>query len=82
MGSPDSSYLWIKYMAFLISLGETDRARAVAERALAGISYREEGEKFNVWVAWLNLENAYGSPDPAAAVMALFNRALQVGGRM
>jgi len=77
MGSPNSSYLWIRYMAFLISLGETDRARSVAERALAAIHYRQEDEKFNVWVAWLNLENVYGSPDPAAALMALFNRALQ-----
>ncbi|GBF92560.1 hypothetical protein Rsub_05174 [Raphidocelis subcapitata] len=77
VGSPGSSYLWIRYMAFLISLGETDRARAVAQRALDAIPYREEGEKFNVWVAWLNLEGAYGAPDPAAALMALFNRALQ-----
>jgi hypothetical protein len=53
----------------------------VAERALAAIHYREEGEKFNVWLAWLNLENSYGTPDPAAALMALFNRALQVGAR-
>lgn len=54
--------------------------RPVAERALKAIHYREEGEKFNVWVAWLNLENAYGAPDPAEAVMALFRRALQVWG--
>lgn len=40
MGSPDSSYLWIRYMAFLISLGETGKARGVAERALAKINYR------------------------------------------
>ncbi len=32
-------------------------------------------EKFNVWVAWLNLEAAYG--DPAEdALLALFRRAL------
>ncbi len=28
VGSPNSSFVWIKYMAFLISLGETDKARA------------------------------------------------------
>ena len=77
VGSPNSSYLWIRYMAFLISLGEHDRARAVAERALQAIHYREEAEKFNVWVAWLNLESAYGRPDPAEAAAALFKRALQ-----
>lgn len=36
---------------------------------------REEGEKFNVWVAWLNLENLYGEP-AEEAVMGLFRRAL------
>jgi rRNA biogenesis protein RRP5 len=33
----------------------------------------EEGEKFNVWVAWLNLENLYGTED---ATLALLSRAL------
>jgi hypothetical protein len=43
------------------------------ERAPA--ARREEAEKFNVWVAWLNLENLYGQP-PGEAAMALFRRAL------
>ena len=37
---------------------------------------REEREKLNVWVAYLNLENTYGSP-PDEAVMKLLQRALQ-----
>ena len=41
------------------------------------MTLREEGEKFNVWVAWLNLENVYGQPTPEEAVMKLFQRALQ-----
>lgn len=36
---------------------------------------REEGEKFNVWQARLNLEMQYGSP-PDEAVMKIFQRAL------
>lgn len=36
---------------------------------------REEGEKFNVWQACLNLEMQYGDP-PEEAVMKLFQRAL------
>ena len=35
---------------------------------------REEQEKLNVWVAYLNLENMFGSPDTLKAV---FGRALQ-----
>ena len=39
-------------------------------------AYREEREKLNMWVAYLNLENTYGQP-PDEAVMKLFQRALQ-----
>ena len=37
---------------------------------------REEGEKFNIWQAWLNLENMYGSPTPDEAITRLFQKAL------
>ena len=40
MGQPDNSLVWIQYMAFLIALGEIEKARGVAERALANINYR------------------------------------------
>lgn len=40
MGQPNNSLLWIQYMAFLIALGEIDKARGIAERALASINYR------------------------------------------
>jgi len=73
--SPNSSYVWIRYMAFLLGLGEADKARAVAQRALETIYYREEGEKFNVWVALLNLEAAHGLPTPDEALMATFSKA-------
>ena len=74
--SPNDSYAWIAYMAHLLSLGEADEARKVAERALDVISYREQGEKHNVWVAYLNLEFEHGSPNPDEAAMALFKRGL------
>lgn len=35
---------------------------------------REEGEKLNVWVAWMNLENLYGSHEQLVKV---FESALQ-----
>lgn len=37
------------------------------------LACREEDEKFNVWVAYLNMENLYGSED---ATLALLSRAL------
>lgn len=36
-------------MAYQLSLTEVDAARAVAERALKTISFRDEQEKLNVW---------------------------------
>eukprot|EP00887_Chlorella_sp_A99_P002754 scaffold6.g2754.t1 len=73
LSSPSASYVWIKYMALLISLGELDRARATADRALQTISFQEDKERFNVWVAYLNAENAYGTEE---GTLALLSRAL------
>ncbi|BGP47503.1 rRNA bioproteinsis protein rrp5 [Rhodotorula kratochvilovae] len=60
LGSPNSSYLWIQYIAFFVGLTQLDKAREIGRRALKSIHFREEQEKLNVWVALLNLENSYG----------------------
>ncbi|CAM9431765.1 unnamed protein product [Chrysoparadoxa australica] len=62
MGEPNSSYLWMKYMAFQLSLADVDAARTVGHRALRKIIFREEQERLNMWVALLNLEHQYGTP--------------------
>ncbi|CAI9275107.1 unnamed protein product [Lactuca saligna] len=50
--SPNSSFIWIKYMAFFLSLNElVEKARSTTKRALRTIKIREEPEKLNVWVA-------------------------------
>lgn len=74
LGQPDSSALWIQYMAFQMQLSELGKARDVAERAIKTISIREETEKMNVWIALLNLENAYGTDETTEEV---FKRACQ-----
>lgn len=74
--SPNSSFVWLKYMAFMLSLADVESARAIAERALRTINFREEAEKLNVWLAYFNLENEYGDP-PEEAVQKIFQRALQ-----
>lgn len=68
LGSPNSSYLWIRYMSFQLQLSDIDKAREVGKRALRTINFREEGEKLNVWIALLNLENKYGTDDSLEAV--------------
>ncbi|XP_058043605.1 protein RRP5 homolog isoform X2 [Ahaetulla prasina] len=74
LGSPNSSILWLQFMAFHLQATEIEKARAVAERALKTISFREEQEKMNVWVALLNLENMYGTEE---GLMKVFERAVQ-----
>mmetsp|Transcript_5874 Transcript_5874/g.13396 ORF Transcript_5874/g.13396 Transcript_5874/m.13396 type:complete len:857 (-) Transcript_5874:55-2625(-) len=59
--SPNSSEVWIKYMAFHLSLADIDSARNVANRAFERIEFRQEGEKLNVWTALLTLELKYGT---------------------
>ena len=74
LGDPNDSRLWIQYMAFQLQLGEPEKAREIAERALKTILQKEEFEKRNVWVALLNMENAYGDDK---TLEATFRRAVQ-----
>lgn len=63
LANPDSSAVWLQYMAFHLQATEIEKARAVAQRAIKLISYREEQEKLNVWLGLLNLENLYGTSE-------------------
>ncbi|PKY05516.1 nucleic acid-binding protein [Aspergillus campestris IBT 28561] len=74
LGEPDSSLLWLQYMAFQLELGEVEKAREIAERALRTIAIGQDVEKLNIWVALLNLENTYGNDD---SLEEIFKRACQ-----
>lgn len=74
LSEPDSSLLWLQYMAFHLDLGDADQARSIGERALKSIGLGQEAEKLNVWIALLNLENAYGDDE---SVDAIFKRACE-----
>lgn len=63
MKDRNSSFMWIKYMAFHLETAETEKARAVAKKAIASINFREEGDLLNVWIALLNLEIRFGTDD-------------------
>ncbi|XP_044579907.1 protein RRP5 homolog [Cotesia glomerata] len=75
LASPDSSVIWLQYMAYHLQATEIDKARAVAKRALKTINLREEHEKLNVWQGWLNLESRFGTPDTLDSV---FHEALKL----
>ncbi|OHW91144.1 s1 RNA binding domain-containing protein [Colletotrichum incanum] len=74
LGEPDSSQLWIQYMALQMKVSELAKAREIAERAIKTINVREQTEKLNVWIAYLNLEVAYGTK---ASTEEVFKRACQ-----
>jgi len=74
LGEPDSSLLWLQYMAFQLELGEVEKARTIGERALRTIAMGQDSEKLNIWVALLNLENTYGSDD---SLEEIFKRACE-----
>ena len=69
-----SSVIWIKYMAWWMKMADVNKAREVAERAVGKIAAHEENDKFNLWLAYLNLEANFGNP---AKLQAVFNRACQ-----
>ncbi|KAI3641471.1 hypothetical protein MIR68_000601 [Amoeboaphelidium protococcarum] len=74
LGSPNSSFLWIQYMSFAAEQLSIGAARDVAEKALNTINFREDKEKFNVWIAYLNLEHQLGDEESMDEVL---KRALQ-----
>ena len=48
-------------MAFMLEKLDADAARRVAERAVKSVSISNEDDKLNLWVAYMNLENNFGS---------------------
>ena len=77
LGQPNSSYLWLSYMAFHLQSGDVGKARGVAERAINTInrqSRETEQDAVNVWVGLINLENAYGDEE---SVDRVFKRACE-----
>jgi len=67
--SPDSSLVWIQYMAHFLQSCQYDQAREIAKTAINRINFREETEILNVYLAWLNLENAFGTSESLEAVL-------------
>nr|XP_015835283.1 PREDICTED: protein RRP5 homolog isoform X2 [Tribolium castaneum] len=63
LANPNSSKLWLQYMSMHIATTELDKARAVGKRALDTINMTLVKEKYNVWIALLNLENMYGTKE-------------------
>ena len=48
-------------MAFMLDQLGADSARRIVERAVKSVSISNEEDKFNIWVAFMNLENNFGT---------------------
>lgn len=73
LAHPNSSYVWVQYIAYHITKLDIAGAREIAERSLKVINFREEDELFNVWVAYLALELKYGNSE---VLQSVFQRAI------
>ena len=62
-------------MAFMLDKLDIEAARRVAERAVKSIGMTAEEDKLNLWIAYMNLENQFGSEDNMQSVT---RRALEV----
>ena len=73
LAEPSSSLLWVKYMSHYLLQADIDATRLIAEKALRTIHFKEEEEKLNVWIAFVNTEHKYGD---MASLDAVFKRAV------
>ncbi|KAK6509459.1 rRNA biogenesis protein rrp5 [Arthrobotrys musiformis] len=63
LADPNDSLLWMAYMALTVTSGDIVAARAISERAVKKIDHRNEDSKLNIWLARLNLELEFGTPE-------------------
>ena len=61
--NPNSSFLWIRYVAFRMENEDILASRITMERALRVINFQNEKEKLNLWLAFINLEYAFGEEE-------------------
>ena len=79
MSNQDQSYVWIQYMAFMLDRLGIESARRISERSVKAVSLSNEEDKYNLWVAYMNLENNFGTQETLEKVI---KRALEVNDRL
>jgi len=69
---------WIQYSAFILDNLGMDSARKILDRAVHTIDIANLKDKMNLWIAYMNLENTYGTPERFKEVV---QRALEVNNK-
>ncbi|CAD8043733.1 unnamed protein product [Paramecium primaurelia] len=72
--NPNSSVIWIEFVAYAAENEGIESARNIIERALRVINFSNELERLNLWTAYLNLEFNFGSEDN---LISVFKRGCQ-----
>jgi rRNA biogenesis protein RRP5 len=75
LSDPNNSIFWIQYAAYILDKLNLSSARKIFERALQTIDIARTKDKYQVWVAYMNLENTYGTQDTFKQIV---ERALEV----
>ena len=65
-------------MAFMLDKLDAEAARKIAERAVKSVNMTAEEDKLNIWIAYMNLENKFGTQESMSEVV---RRALEVNDR-
>lgn len=61
--NPNSSFFWTNYIAFGMEKEGIEKARALTERALRVINYKNTNDRLNIWNSYLNLEYNFGTQE-------------------
>lgn len=75
LSDPQNSLYWIQYSAFILDNLGMDSARKIMDRAVHTVDIANLKDKMNLWIAYMNLENTYGTPESFKEVV---QRALEV----
>lgn len=62
-GNEQSSYLWIRYVAFHVDRASIDKAEAVLDRAMTKICPDKEVDYRNLWLAKIALKEKFHGPE-------------------
>ncbi|KAI0987522.1 hypothetical protein GJ496_009156 [Pomphorhynchus laevis] len=66
----NNSLHWIQYIAFELQQANIDAARSLAEKALSTIDTRQEQHRWNLWVAYLNMESLHGTENSLSKLIS------------
>ena len=78
LSDPNNSLYWIQYSAFILDNLGMDSARKIMDRAVHSVDIANLKNKINLWIAYMNLENTYGTPERFKEVV---QRALEVNNK-